>query len=496
MRLISYRRPDGGDGLGVTSDASWMAASELLPDGPSSMAALLAAGPTAVEALAAAARPGRIAEEGRPLDDLDWLAPVPRPGKVDRRSDATTASTSPRSMPSRPRRRSSSANGRARSSDMAPRSAGTRRLTAQVDYEAELGVVIGRRARRVDEADALDHVLGYTCINDVTARDLQFGDGQWVRGKSLDTFCPMGPALVTTDEIPDPQRPRYRVPDRRSGHASTSNTSQMYFGVAAIVSYCSQAFTLEPGDVIASGTPGGVGVFRDPPVLLARRRRGLRRDRADRPADEHLPIRRTGRGGTHDGRQRSASSSPGALGCIGAWTVRDTGPRGRGRHWLRPGRRPATAAPDHVRRGARPGPARGRRHHGPRRPRDARSTTTGSRTSSTSPRCRCRSAGPTRRSGRAVNVVGTINVFEAVKRRAERMAPVVYTSSIAVFADERCRPGHGAAGGRCGRPPAATTTGSTSRPTRGMPGSTGWTTGWRASGCARRRSTASAATRG
>ena len=129
-------------------------------------------------------------------------------------------------------------------------------------------MVIGRTARRVSEADALDHVLGYTCLNDVSARDLQFGDGQWARGKSLDTFCPMGPALVTTDEIPDPQGLDIScsVGDQV---VQSANTSQMYFGVAAIISYCSQSFSLEPGDVIATGTPGGVGIFRDPPLLLA-----------------------------------------------------------------------------------------------------------------------------------------------------------------------------------------------------------------------------------
>ena len=128
--------------------------------------------------------------------------------------------------------------------------------------------MIGRTARRVTEADALDHVFGYTCLNDVSARDLQFGDGQWTRGKSLDTFCPMGPALVTADELPDPQALAIEclVNDEVMQRASTAD---MYFGVAAIISHCSWAFTLEPGDVIATGTPGGVGIFRDPPVLLA-----------------------------------------------------------------------------------------------------------------------------------------------------------------------------------------------------------------------------------
>ena len=131
-------------------------------------------------------------------------------------------------------------------------------LTGQVDYEAELGVVIGRTARRVSEADALDHVLGYTCLNDVSARDLQFGDGQWVRGKSLDTFCPMGPVLVTADEIGDPQD--LAITCRVGGElVQDSRTSEMYFSVAQIISLLSRSFTLEPGDVIATGTPGGVG---------------------------------------------------------------------------------------------------------------------------------------------------------------------------------------------------------------------------------------------
>ncbi len=140
-------------------------------------------------------------------------------------------------------------------------------LTNEVDYEVELGIVIGKKARRVSEADALDYVFGYTVINDISARNLQFGDKQWVRGKSLDTFCPVGPVIVTSDEIPDPQNLAVRclVNDNVM---QISNTEQMVFGVRELVSYCSQAFTLEPGDLIATGTPGGVGVFRKPPFFL------------------------------------------------------------------------------------------------------------------------------------------------------------------------------------------------------------------------------------
>jgi 2-keto-4-pentenoate hydratase/2-oxohepta-3-ene-1,7-dioic acid hydratase in catechol pathway len=137
----------------------------------------------------------------------------------------------------------------------------------QVDYEAELGVVIGTAARRVSERDALDHVEGYICLNDISARDLQFADGQWTRGKSPDTFCPVGPRLVPRDEIEDPQALAVRC--IVNGEAlQDSSTAQMIFSVAEIIAYASQVITLEPGDLIATGTPAGVGVFRDPKVLL------------------------------------------------------------------------------------------------------------------------------------------------------------------------------------------------------------------------------------
>jgi 2-keto-4-pentenoate hydratase/2-oxohepta-3-ene-1,7-dioic acid hydratase in catechol pathway len=140
-------------------------------------------------------------------------------------------------------------------------------ITQQVDYEAELAVVIGRRAKRVSEADALKYVFGYTLINDVSARDLQFGDGQWVRGKGLDTFAPLGPFITTRDEIADVQA--LKIEGILNGEVmQSSNTSKMIFQVAYLVHYVSQAITLEPGDVIATGTPEGVGIFRKPPVLL------------------------------------------------------------------------------------------------------------------------------------------------------------------------------------------------------------------------------------
>ena len=140
-------------------------------------------------------------------------------------------------------------------------------LTSQVDYEVELAVVIGSRARNVSEQDALSHVFGYTIINDVSARDLQFSDKQWVRAKSLDTFCPMGPLIVTADEILDPQNLRLKCTVNERV-LQDSTTAEMIFGVADLISRLSHSFTLEPGDIIATGTPDGVGVFRNPQVFL------------------------------------------------------------------------------------------------------------------------------------------------------------------------------------------------------------------------------------
>jgi 2-keto-4-pentenoate hydratase/2-oxohepta-3-ene-1,7-dioic acid hydratase in catechol pathway len=134
-----------------------------------------------------------------------------------------------------------------------------------VDAEAELAVVIGRTAKDVSEDDAFDFVAGYTCANDVSARDQQFNDGQWLRGKGHDTFCPVGPQIV---ELADPTD--IRVVQRLNGEVlQDSSTSNLIFKIPHLISYISQAMTLEPGDLILTGTPDGVGVFRDPKVTLA-----------------------------------------------------------------------------------------------------------------------------------------------------------------------------------------------------------------------------------
>jgi 2-keto-4-pentenoate hydratase/2-oxohepta-3-ene-1,7-dioic acid hydratase in catechol pathway len=266
VRLASLR-VSGDEVLAIVAGDVWLAASEAVPGGASTMADLIAGGPAAVEALRRAADRAPIADRGRALRDADVLAPVPHPGKIvaigrNYREHATEEGVEPPAAPLIFAKWPTAVVGTGAEIRWDPA------LTGQVDYEAELAVVIGRRARRVDPADALDHVFGYTCLNDVSARDIQFGDGQWVRGKSLDTFCPMGPVLVTADEIGDPQDLAISctVGDERLQEA---RTSAMYFGIAEIISYCSRSFTLEPGDVIATGTPGGVGVFRDPPRFLA-----------------------------------------------------------------------------------------------------------------------------------------------------------------------------------------------------------------------------------
>ena len=137
----------------------------------------------------------------------------------------------------------------------------------QVDFEAELGVVIGSRVRRVSVENALEAVRGYVCVNEVSARDLQFADGQWTRAKSIDSFCPVGPRLTSRADISDPQALGIRC--LLNGEVmQDSTTANMIFPVAEIVAYASATMTLEPGDLIATGTPAGVGIFRDPPVLL------------------------------------------------------------------------------------------------------------------------------------------------------------------------------------------------------------------------------------
>lgn len=268
MRLVSFT--DGaGDRLGVESDDGRIWSSRSLGAGlPGSMSDLLAEGADALEALRGAARAA--ASVGRPgdVDAPQRIAPVPRPGKIiavglnyhGHAAEHDTKVDVPK-VPMLFAKFPTAVVGDGASVEWDPE------LTEAVDLEAELGVVIGRTARRVSPTEALDHVLGYTCINDVSARDLQFSDKQFVRAKSLDTFCPMGPAVVTADELDAAVGLRIRS-FLNDEVMQDDDTANMIHDAATLVSFCSQAFTLEPGDVIATGTPEGVGYFRDPKVLL------------------------------------------------------------------------------------------------------------------------------------------------------------------------------------------------------------------------------------
>ncbi|HEY3104674.1 MAG TPA: fumarylacetoacetate hydrolase family protein [Pyrinomonadaceae bacterium] len=197
--------------------------------------------------------------------DAYWLAPAPRPGKLIciglNYRDHAAESNMP--IPERPVIFSKFA-----TAVIGPGEPVVLPSTStQVDYEAELAVVIGRRAKQVSASRALDYVLGYTCFNDISARDFQFADGQWQRGKSCDTFAPMGPTIVTTDVVPDPHKLSIKL-ELNGQTMQDSNTDQLIFGVPELIEFLSQNITLEPGDVIATGTPAGVGFARKPPLFL------------------------------------------------------------------------------------------------------------------------------------------------------------------------------------------------------------------------------------
>ncbi len=194
-----------------------------------------------------------------------WFAPVPRPGKLiciglNYRDHAAESNMA---IPEKPVVFSKFA-----TAVIAPGEAVVLPASSkQVDYEAELAVIIGRRAKSVSAIRALEYVLGYTVFNDVSARDFQFADGQWQRGKSCDTFAPMGPTIVTADVIPNPHKLSIKL--RLNGQTmQDSNTDNLIFGIPQLISFLSETITLEPGDVIATGTPAGVGFARKPPVFL------------------------------------------------------------------------------------------------------------------------------------------------------------------------------------------------------------------------------------
>lgn len=142
------------------------------------------------------------------------------------------------------------------------------RVSTEMDWEGELAVVIGSRIKDATEENAMDAIFGYTCVNDITARDLQRAHIQWLKGKSLDESCPIGPWIVDTQEIPDPHKLHITTRVNRS-RKQDSNTGQMIFRIPRLIAELSRGMTLEPGDVIATGTPDGVGFARTPPEFFA-----------------------------------------------------------------------------------------------------------------------------------------------------------------------------------------------------------------------------------
>jgi 2-keto-4-pentenoate hydratase/2-oxohepta-3-ene-1,7-dioic acid hydratase in catechol pathway len=262
MRLISYLS-DGGERIAALRDGRYVDLNQADPALPTSIVELLAQGAEMflrAEAVLGSAEP-------LPAESVRLLAPVPRPPKIFGvgLNYADHARETGKEPPSEPVIFSKlpgtvAAHGQA---IVLPA------LSAKVDYEAELVVVIGRGGRHIPRDTAMEHVAGYCCGHDVSARDWQHQKpgGQWLLGKSFDTFGPFGPELVTADEIPDPGDLRIQL--RLNGQTmQDSSTRQLIFSVAELIAYLSGVCTLEPGDVIFTGTPPGVGAARKPPVYL------------------------------------------------------------------------------------------------------------------------------------------------------------------------------------------------------------------------------------
>jgi 2-keto-4-pentenoate hydratase/2-oxohepta-3-ene-1,7-dioic acid hydratase in catechol pathway len=238
-----------------------------------SLLALIQAGPEAWRRTARDVPASASAAEGPLLRDVRIHAPIPRPTKnifclglnyISHMQESSKARGREAKIPEVPvffTKAPTAVNGPYEAIPW------DRSATAQLDYEAELGVIVGVGGKNISRANALDHVFGYTIVNDVSARDLQFAHMQWFKGKSLDGCCPMGPFIVTADEFGDPQSKAIAL--RVNGDTrQSSNTSQMIFPVNVTIEYLSRGMTLEPGDIIATGTPEGVGLGRTPPEYL------------------------------------------------------------------------------------------------------------------------------------------------------------------------------------------------------------------------------------
>ncbi|MCE7480486.1 MULTISPECIES: fumarylacetoacetate hydrolase family protein [Microbacterium] len=265
MRFAHLRRPDSPDAqLAVIQDAEAILVSDLIDPAPSTLQQLIEAGDDGLDALRTALDE-RTAPR-HPLAGFDFASAVLDPpvilaiglnyaahsSELGLKTDTapTVFTLWPNSLTSHE-----------------ATTGWPRTLSESVDYEAELGVLIGRPAKNVAEADALDSVWGYTVVNDITARDIQFSEAQWSRCKSFDGFTPTGPFVVTADEIPDPQDLHiWTVVD---GHTvQDASTGQMVRSVATLIAHLSQSITLQPGTLISTGSPGGAGYSREPQIFL------------------------------------------------------------------------------------------------------------------------------------------------------------------------------------------------------------------------------------
>lgn len=262
MKLVTYQSSTGPRVAGIRGDA-FVDLNKTDPELPSCLKALVAEGKAGLQRAAAAVARG---ETFVPAS-VKLLAPIPSPQKVIcvGLNYVDHAKESGAEPPPEPVLFNKFPTAVAADGDSIPLPT----VSSEVDYEAELVVVIGRPGRHISEEDALDHVAGYCCGNDVSARDWQLRKpgGQWLMGKTFDRFAPFGPALVTSDEIKDPGNLRIQL--RLNGETmQDSTTAQLIFSVPKLVSYISQVCTLLPGDLIFTGTPPGVGMARKPPVFL------------------------------------------------------------------------------------------------------------------------------------------------------------------------------------------------------------------------------------
>lgn len=264
MRLVTYRSADG-QRVGIVRQEQVLDLTELL-GGVRSLQEVIEKWGALEAVIQTGVESGKAKLVGG-LGEVSLMAPLPRPGKVIciGLNYADHAAETGAAIPTEPVvfcKFPTAVIGPGDPIRLPP-------ISQQVDYEAELVVVIGRGGKRIAPDRAMDHVFGYTCGHDVSARDWQKGrpGGQWLLGKTFDTFAPLGPVLVTRDEVPDPHQ--LEVTFRLNGQIlQQSNTRQFIFKIDHLISHLSQIFTLEPGDVLFTGTPPGVGVARQPAIFL------------------------------------------------------------------------------------------------------------------------------------------------------------------------------------------------------------------------------------